>query len=87
MLEELKRYLKITINEEDLLLDSLINEGMSYLNEIAGISLDFDNDFTNKSLLKDYVRYTYNNQREYFEENFASKLLRLQLKTACKRGV
>ena len=86
MLEELKSYLKITWIEEDLLLYNLIDEGKAYLNDITGVELDFETDITNKSLLKDYVRYSYNNQIEYFEENFASKLLRLQLNVACKRG-
>ncbi len=31
------------------------------------------------SLLLDYCRYVYNNASEYFEENFARDLLRLQL--------
>jgi len=31
------------------------------------------------SLLLDYCRYTHNNASEYFEENFARELLRLQL--------
>ena len=31
------------------------------------------------SLLLDYCRYSYNNASEYFEENFARELLRLQL--------
>lgn len=82
-LEELKSYLNITWAEEDLFLQALMDEGIDFLEEIAGIALDFTKN-TNKSLLKDYCRYAYNKQIEYFEENFASKLLRLQIKSALK---
>ena len=34
------------------------------------------------SLLLDYCRYSYNNASEYFEENFAREILRLQLQVA-----
>ena len=87
MIEELKSYLKITWDEEDLLLNTLIEEGKAYLNELAGVKLDFENNYINKSLLKDYARYAYNNQIEYFEENFAKKLLRLQINAALGQGV
>lgn len=83
MLEELKSYLKITWDEEDLLLDNLINDAEEYLNELCGVELDYT-DINNKSLVKDYVRYAYNNNVEWFEINFASKLLRLQLKEGIK---
>jgi len=34
------------------------------------------------SLLLDYCRYVYNNASEYFEQNFAREILRLQLQVA-----
>lgn len=36
------------------------------------------------SLLLDYCRYSYNNASEYFEENFAREILRLQLQVAAE---
>ncbi len=83
MLEELKSYLKITWDEEDLLLTNLLNDAKEYLNELCGVELDYTN-INNKSLVKDYVRYAYNNNLEWFEINFTSKLLRLQLKEGIK---
>ncbi len=85
MLKEIKEDLKITWDEEDKKLERIIVRGKSYLeNDIAGIKLDFESDETNKSLLSDYCRYSYYNNLEYFEENFQSQLLRLQLKSAVK---
>lgn len=83
MLKELKDYLKITWDDEDSKLDRILQSGMEYLqDDIAGCELDFNSNQSNKDLLLDYCRYSYNNASEYFEENFKGKLLRLQLKSA-----
>ena len=83
MLKEIKEDLKITWDEEDERIKRIIERGKNYLeNDIAGVKLDFVNNETNKSLLSDYCRYSYYNNLEYFEENFQSQLLRLQLKSA-----
>lgn len=80
MLQEIKDYLKITWSDEDSALQGLILRGKAYLNDLAGIELDFETEGTAKSLLLDYCRYAYNNALEYFEENFQKEILRLQLK-------
>lgn len=79
MLDEIKKYLKITWDDEDDFLSDLIACGQTKLQELAGTELDFDSEGLARSLLFDYVRYAYNNASEYFEENFHYEILRLQL--------
>jgi len=79
VLQAVKDYLKITWDDEDASLQAMIERGKAYLNDLTGTELDFDTDGQPKSLLLDYCRYVHNNASEYFEENFASELLRLQL--------
>lgn len=78
MLQEVKDYLKITWSDEDAALTSLITRGQAYLANLVGADLDFTVGLP-QSLLLDYCRYVYNNASEYFEENFAGEILRLQL--------
>lgn len=81
MLDAVKRYLRITWDDEDVHLTDMIDRSKAYLNELAGAELDYDSDGLARSLLLDRVRYVYNNATEYFEENFHRELLRLQLST------
>lgn len=78
MLQVVKDYLKITWEDEDAGLTDLISRGQGYLNNLVGAELDFE-EASPRSLLLDYCRYVYNNASEYFEENFSSEILRLQL--------
>lgn len=84
MLEEVKNYLKITWNDEDANLLSIIERGKHNLEDLTGTTLNFELEEQAKSLLLDYCRYAYNNALEYFEENFHKEILRLQLKEAVK---
>ena len=84
MLQAVKDYLKITWDDEDGSLQTIIERGKTYLNDLVGAELDFDVAGPPRSLLLDYCRYVYNNASEYFEENFASELLRLQLQMGVK---
>jgi len=79
MLQEVKEYLKITMNIEDDKLEGFIKRGKSHLQGLTGTELDFSKEDLPKSLLMDYCRYAYNNGLEYFEENFSKEILRLQL--------
>lgn len=79
MLQAVKDYLKITWDDEDASLQAMIERGKAYLNDLTDAELDFDLPGPAQSLLLDYCRYWYNNASEYFEENFARELLRLQL--------
>ena len=81
MLDDVKDYLKITWDDEDDYLTSLISRGQTKLDELAGAELDFETEGLPRSLLFDFVRYAYNNASEYFEENFRGEILRLQLMT------
>ena len=84
LLQQLKAYLKITWDDEDEALAGMIERAKAYLNDLTGVELDFEKEAPPKSLLLDYCRYVYNNASEYFEENFASELLRLQLQMGVK---
>jgi len=81
MLEAVKGYLKITWEDEDVEIGRLVAQGEAELTELCGADLDFVTEGLARSLLFDHVRYAYNNASEYFSENFAEKILRLQLKT------
>lgn len=84
MIVELKEYLKITWDSEDLYLQKIIDRGKVHLKDLTGTNLDFEIEGQAKSLLLDYGRYYYNNAIEYFEENFHKEILRLQLKEGIK---
>lgn len=81
MLEELKKRLKITWNDEDLEISRSINAGKEYLENIAGTTLDFEGSSFNMALLFEYCRYDYNNAIEYFEMNFQRQLTQLQIQS------
>lgn len=78
MLDKVKGYLKITWSDEDAALTDLITRGQAYLNNLAGADLDINSGLP-QSLFLDYCRYAYNNATEYFEENYAGEILRLQI--------
>ncbi|KXS45595.1 MAG: Gp6 protein [Candidatus Frackibacter sp. T328-2] len=80
MLDEVRSYLRITWNDEDAVLQSMIARGKSTINNLVGANLDYTRGGLAKTLLLNYCRYDYNNAIEYFEENFQSEILRLQLK-------
>ena len=82
LIDELKDNLGITGAAQDAALNSAITRGTAYLNDLAGVTLDFTADGLPKSLLLDFCRYAYNNATEYFEENFAKEILRMQLQSA-----
>ena len=86
MLEEIKGYLKITWNDEDLYIEGYIARGIDHLEGLTGTTLEFE-EGKPKSLLFDYCRYAYNNALEYFDENFRGDILRLQLQEAIKEKV
>lgn len=87
MLQEIKDELKITWADEDDSLERLIARAKSNINELIGVKLCYEANSQAKSLLLNYCRYDYNNAIEYFEENFAKEILRLQLQEAVKQAV
>lgn len=81
ILEELKARLRITEDEEDLdLLSPIINKGIAKINNIVGADINYDKDEEAREILLEYGRYAYNNAGEYFETNFSTELIRLQIK-------
>lgn len=79
MLQAVKNYLKITWDDEDSELLSLIERGKGYLSRLIGTPLDFEADDMPKQLLLDYCRYARNNALEFFQHNFAQDILILSL--------
>lgn len=78
MLQDVKDYLKITWDDEDAALLSLIERGKGYLLKLTG-ALDFELEDLGKQLLLDYCRYARNNALEFFQQNFAQDILLLSL--------
>ncbi len=84
MLNDVKDYLNITWDHEDVKISKMIERGESKLNTLTGVELDFSAEGEPKSLLLDYCRYAYNNALEYFESNFSDEILNLQFIEAVK---
>lgn len=84
LLDDVKDYLRITGNGENDDIEKRISRGKAKLIGKTGTPLDFEVEGLANSLLLDYCRYDYNNASEYFEENFSSEILQLQLQSAVK---
>lgn len=83
MLEELKNYLNITYEDDDVdkKISSALESAKHYINEIAcEVNVDFESDLSAKQLLFDCVRYIYNNSFEDFYSNFQYELTSLRLR-------
>lgn len=88
ILDELKAILKITWEEEDnTLLLPMIQRGQAKIRAIVSKKVNLDEDLVARNLLLNYCRYSYNNASEYFEENFSSEIVSLQLEYAIKEGL
>ena len=81
MIEKLKQYLNISWEDDELdkKLINLLEQSKNALTSLMGVSINFEEDEELEELLFNRVRYSYNNSLEYFEENFKSEILRLQL--------
>ena len=84
LLELVKEELRITWDDEDTRLISMIERAKASLNKLMGIELDYENPGPAQDLLLARCRYDYNNALEYFEQNFAREILRLQLQVAAE---
>lgn len=84
MLEELKKHLSITWQDEDIdaKLKTLLEQSKAAILSLAGTTIDFEKNQEARELLYNRVRYAYNNSLEYFETNFQKEILRFQLKEA-----
>ena len=84
MLERLKERLKITWDDEDILLINILERAEKSLNALMGVELNYNIPGPAQELLLERCRYDYNNALEYFEQNFAREILRLQLQVAAE---
>lgn len=84
--DEVKRHLDITWTDADTEKDvnEYIATAKQYLNETTGADINFDEDLTARSLLKDHCRYQRNKDIEFFETNFLKSLTALRYKYAIK---
>ena len=84
LLERLKERLKITWDDEDILLINILERAEKSLNALMGVELNYNIPGPAQELLLERCRYDYNNALEYFEQNFAQEILRLQLQVAAE---
>lgn len=84
LLQEVKNHLRITWNEEDAHITSLIERAKAYFKSVTGASLDFNEEGQAKHLLLERCRYVYNRSAEEFENNFRHEIINLQFQTAVK---
>ena len=84
LLEQLKERLKITWDDEDILLINILERAEKSLNALMGVELNYNTPGPAQELLLERCRYDYNNALEYFEQNFAREILRLQLQVAAE---
>lgn len=81
LLTDIRSYLHITWQDEntDKNLTGMIKRGMKRLQDIAGASLDFEEEDLPRQLLFDYCRYANSQALEMFEKNFQSELTTLNI--------
>ena len=84
LLEQLKERLKITWDDEDTLLINMLERAEKSLNALMGVELNYNIPGPAQELLLERCRYDYDNALEYFEQNFAREILRLQLQVAAE---
>lgn len=90
LLETVKGKLKITWSHQDEDILDMIDEGIAFLQSRAGklpFSLSDESDLAHLSrrLLKTYCRYDWNGSAAYFEKDYLSDLLNLQITAAVER--
>lgn len=78
LLTEVKNYLRITWDEEDSDISSMIDRSVAYFVS-RGIDVNFIDNKTAQQLLLDRCRYVRAYKSEEFETNFISDILNLQL--------
>lgn len=76
-IEEFKRYMRITHDEDDNL-RRLLSFSISYVKTHCG-DFDIDENEQAKELVFERTRYLYNDALEFFEDNFLSEITSLGL--------
>ena len=90
LLISVKRKIRVTWSHEDDDILEMIEDGISYLQSKAGelpFELSDKSDLANNSrrLLKTYCRYEWNGTGAYFETDYLSDILSLQIDAAIWR--
>jgi len=82
LLEPVRNYLDVTWVdiETDVKLTGIIARGMSRLDNLAGVPLDYSIEDLPRALLMDYCFYARSNALDEFEQNYLSMLLSLQMR-------
>lgn len=82
LLDTVKNYLDMTwalSAEETSKLTGIIEQGVVYLDFVAGYAQDYTKGGQALALLKDYARYVRSNALDEFQTNYAPELLTLQM--------
>ncbi|MDR0936636.1 MAG: hypothetical protein LBM98_08155 [Oscillospiraceae bacterium] len=84
LLTTVKNALDITWDSDadNLKLSGIIERGISYLNSVAGVPLDYSVNDKPLELLIDYCLYVRSNALSDFQGNYLSELLTLQMVNA-----
>lgn len=61
-------------------IQNYIYEGMHDINQVAGTQIDYDDDLSARSLLKNYVLYAHHKRLAEFREVYLSEYTKLQIK-------
>jgi len=85
----IKGVLKVTWDSQDEEITELVSEGKTVIQSKCG-ELDFLEHSTvpilSRKLLKEYCRYSWNGSAAYFEADYRSDLLNLQIAAAMERA-
>lgn len=79
-LDEFKRRMKLSDEEDENLLD-ILNSSLAALKSMCG-EYDVNNDIDFRALVFERARYVYNDAVEYFSDNFSSEITRLGITKA-----
>ncbi|QJT71639.1 putative head-tail connector protein [Psychrobacillus phage Spoks] len=82
LLVTVKNHLRVTWDEEDEDLISMIDRAIAYFKSVTGADLDFTVEGQARQLLLERCRYVYNRSTEEFENNFRHEIINLQFRVA-----
>lgn len=76
-----KNELDITCDDQEIAskIQGIVKRGITYLNEIAGVEMQFTEESIERGLLYNYARYALEGMENEFELNYRSNLVRLRL--------
>lgn len=89
LLEAVRNYLDITWVDVagDEKLSGIISRGIKYIDNLAGVVMDYSIEDKPRELLFDYCRYVRSNALDEFQANYLHELLSLQISEEVKAYV